>query len=146
MPGDTRNLNLTDKQAAVASQEITAIDRGMPRPWKVALRVVQKENRLIFDMDRPMILGRMDPEQDVYPDIDLGPYNADEMGVSREHMVLKLDGDRIMAHDNGSSNGSLLNNERMEAQVDYPIRDGDEIQLGLMKLKIELLMNPYTAF
>ncbi len=146
MPGDTRNLNLSDKQESVASQEMKAIDRGMPRPWKVALRVLQKENRLIFDMDRPMVIGRMDPEQDVFPDIDLGPYNADEMGVSREHMLLKLDGDRIMAQDNGSSNGTLLNHERMKPKTDYPIRDGDEIQLGLMKLKIELLMNPYTAF
>jgi hypothetical protein len=143
VPGDTRNLNLDDHESPLASQEIKAIDRGMPRPWKVALRIVQKENRLIFDMDRPMIVGRMDAEHDVYPDIDLGPYNADDLGVSREHMILKLDGDRIVAVDNGSSNGTFLNNDRMKAHEDYPIRDGDEIQLGLMKLKIELLMNPY---
>jgi pSer/pThr/pTyr-binding forkhead associated (FHA) protein len=88
----------------------------------------------------------MDPEQDVYPDIDLGPYTADEMGVSREHMILKLEGDRIVAMDNGSSNGTLINNERMKPKIDYPIRDGDEIQLGLMKLKIELLINPYNSY
>ena len=146
MPGNTRNLNLDKQERKIASQEIKAIDRGMPRPWKVALRIMQKENRLIFDMDRPMIIGRMDPEQDVYPDIDLGPYNADELGVSREHMVLKLDEERIVAVDNGSSNGTFLNNNRMKPNEDYPIRDGDEIQLGLMKVKIELLMNPYNAF
>jgi len=146
VPGDTRNLNLGGDDSAVASQEIKAIDRGMPRPWKVGLRIVEKENRLIFDMDRPMVIGRMDPEHDVYPDIDLGPYNAEELGVSREHMMLKLDGDRIVAIDNGSSNGSLLNRERMKPREDYPVRDGDEIQLGLMKVKVELLMNPFSNF
>lgn len=146
MPGNTRNLNLDSDDSAVASQEIKAIDRGMPRPWKVGLRIVEKENRLIFDMDRPMVIGRMDPDHDVYPDVDLGPYNADELGVSREHLVLKLDGDRIVASDNGSSNGTLLNRDRMKPREDYPIRDGDELQLGLMQVKIELLMNPFTSF
>jgi pSer/pThr/pTyr-binding forkhead associated (FHA) protein len=142
---NTRNLNLGD-DSAVASQEIKAIDRGMPRPWRVGLRIVDKENRLIFDMDREMVVGRMDPEHEVYPDVDLGPYNADELGVSREHLQLKLDGDRIVASDNGSSNGTLLNRERMKPHEDYPIRDGDELQLGLMKVKIELLMNPFNSF
>lgn len=145
MPGDTRNLNLGGENA-LASQEIKAIDRGMPRPWKVGLRIIDKENRLIFDMDRPMIIGRMDPEHDVYPDIDLGPYNAEEMGVSREHLQLKLDGDRIVATDQDSVNGTLLNRERMQKFKAYPIRDGDELQLGLMKVRIELLMNPFNNF
>lgn len=145
MARNTRNLNLGD-DSAVASQEIKAIDRGMPRPWRVGLRIVDKENRLIFDMDREMVVGRMDPEHEVYPDVDLGPYNADELGVSREHLQLKLDGDRIVASDNGSSNGTLLNRERMKPHEDYPIRDGDELQLGLMKVKIELLMNPFNSF
>ena len=146
MPGDTRNLNLDDKESTLASQEIKAIDRGMPRPWKVALRILQKENRVIFEMDRPMTVGRMDPDKDVYPEVDLGPYNADELGVSREHLLLKLVEDRIVATDNGSSNGTLLNKERLKPHEDYPIRDGDEIQLGLMKLRIELLMNPFSGF
>jgi pSer/pThr/pTyr-binding forkhead associated (FHA) protein len=146
VPGETRNLNLDGQNEALASQEIKAIDRGMPRPWRVALRILQKENRVIFDMDRPMVLGRMDPDVDVFPDIDLGPYEADELGVSREHLVLKLDGDRIVVSDNGSSNGTLINQERMKPREDYPVRDGDEIQLGLMKVKIELLMNPFTSF
>ncbi len=146
MPGDTRNLNLDSHKSRIASQEIKAIDRGMPRPWKVALRIMQKENRLIFDMDRPMVIGRMDTEQDVFPDIDLGPYDADELGVSREHMMLKLDKERIVAVDQGSSNGTFLNNSRMRPNEEYPLRDGDEIQLGMMKVKVELLMNPYNAF
>ncbi len=146
MAGDTRNLNLGEDDNALASQEIKAIDHGMPRPWKVGLRIIDKENRLIFDMDREMVIGRMDPEHEVYPDVDLGPYNAEELGVSREHLYLKLDGDRIVAADNNSSNGTLLNRERMKPRENYPIRDGDELQFGLMKVKIELLMNPFNSF
>lgn len=143
MPADTRNLN-NRQTDTLASQEITSLDMGMPRPWRIALRIVQKENRLIFDMSNPMVVGRMVPEMGFYPDIDLGPYNAEELGVSRQHLTLKLDGERILATDNGSANGTLLNGERMMPREDYPIRDGDEISLGLMKVQVELMMNPFN--
>lgn len=142
MSGDTRKLN-QDNAGELASQEITAIDMGMPRPWRIALRILQKENRLIFDMSGPMVIGRRVPEGNVFPDIDLGPYNAEEMGVSRQHLTLMLDGNRIVAVDNGSANGTLLNQDRMVPHESYPIRDGDEITLGLMTVKVELLMNPF---
>lgn len=144
MPGDTRKLDQNPDENAVASQEIKAIDMGMPRPWRIALRLLQKDQRLIFDMDGPMVIGRMEERDNIFPDIDLGPYNADELGVSRQHLTLKLDGDRIVASDHGSRNGTLLNDERLQPHTDYPIRDGDEITLGLMRLKVELLVNPFN--
>ncbi|MBZ0297528.1 MAG: FHA domain-containing protein [Anaerolineae bacterium] len=144
MPGDTRKLDQNPDENAFASQEIKAIDMGMPRPWRIGLRLLQKEQRLIFDMDGPMVVGRMEEHDNIFPDIDLGPYNADELGVSRQHLTLKLDGDRIVASDSGSRNGTLLNGERLEPNTDYLIRDGDEITLGLMRLKIELLVNPFN--
>ncbi|MGQ9887556.1 MAG: FHA domain-containing protein [Aggregatilineales bacterium] len=142
MFGDTRKLN-QDNAGELASQEITAIDMGMPRPWRIALRVLEKQSHLIFDMSGPMVVGRRVPEGNVFPDIDLGPYNAAEKGVSRQHLTLKLDGDRIVAVDNGSANGTLLNRNRMVPGESYPIRDGDEITLGLLTLKVELLTNPF---
>lgn len=143
MPGDTRKLNNNPDSNSVASQEIKAIDMGMSRPWRIGLRILQKEQRIIFDMGGPLVIGRMEEHGNAFPDIDLGPYSADDMGVSRQHLTLKMDGDRIVAMDNGSRNGTLLNNERMQARVDYPIRDGDEITLGLMRMKIEFLVNPF---
>ena len=143
MPGETRKLNRDDEDTTVASQEITAIDMGMPRPWRIALHIIQSDNRVIFDMSGPRVIGRMVAESRVFPDIDLGPYNAEELGVSRQHLTLQLDGDRIVALDNESANGTRINGERLKPGEHYPIRDGDEIALGLMSLKIELLMNPF---
>lgn len=143
MAADTRKLTKHETDT-LASQEITVIDMGMPRPWRIALRIVQRENRVIFDLANAMVIGRQVPEMGFYPDIDLGPYNAEEMGVSRQHLTLKLDGERIVAQDNGSANGTLLNGERMKPRESYPIRDDDELTLGLMKVKVELLMNPFN--
>lgn len=142
MSRDTRKLN-QDNAGEPASREITAIDMGLPRPWRIALRILQCENRVIFDMSGPMVIGRRTPDGTATPDIDLGPYEAEKMGVSRQHLTLKLDGNRIIAVDNDSANGTLLNRDRMEPNESYPIRDGDEITLGLMALKVELLMDPF---
>lgn len=144
MSGDTRRLN-QDNASELASPEIKAIDIGMPRPWRIALRVLQKGSCLIFDMSGPMVIGRRATKDSPLPtvDIDLGPYDAEALGVSRQHLKLMLDGNRIVAMDNGSANGTLLNHNRMEPYESYPIRDGDEITLGLLTLKVELLTNPF---
>jgi pSer/pThr/pTyr-binding forkhead associated (FHA) protein len=140
--GKTRRLKDFQETETHASQKMSAIDMGMPRPWKIALWVLQKNNRIIFDISRPMTLGRMDPDDGVFPEIDLGPYNAKDLGVSREHLVLSLNGDRIVAMDKDSANGTLLNGEKLKPHEDYLIRDGDELTLGLLRLKVELLVNP----
>jgi pSer/pThr/pTyr-binding forkhead associated (FHA) protein len=145
VPGETRKFNNDeDDELTHASPEITAIDKGMPRPWRIALHIIQSDNRVIFDMTGPMVVGRMVPESNVFPDIDLGPYNAEDLGVSRQHLTLSLHEDRIVLIDNDSANGTRINGERVKPQESYPIRDGDEIMMGLMALKIELLMNPFT--
>jgi len=141
--GDTRKLKRDDDERT-ASQEITTIDRGMPRPWRIALRIMHQDNRMILDLNGPMMIGRMVPESNIFPDIDLGPYNAEELGVSRQHLILQLDGERIVAVDNDSANGTLINDSRMVPNEPYPIRDGDVLKLGLMAIKIELLMNPFV--
>jgi pSer/pThr/pTyr-binding forkhead associated (FHA) protein len=89
------------------------------------------------------VIGRAHPETSYYPDIDLGAYGGSEQGVSREHLSIKLDGDQVVIVDNHSANGTQLNGELLKPDEAYPVRHGDELILGLMKLQIELLTNGY---
>lgn len=144
MAGETRKLGNDNKPTDTAIPEIKAIDLGMPRPWRIALRLVQLQMQVIFDLEGTIIVGRAFPEKGFYPDIDLGAFNGGELGVSREHLLITLDGDRVVIVDNHSANGTRLNGEWLKPAEKYPIRNGDEITLGLMKLQIELLTNPYN--
>ncbi len=144
MPGETRKLGPDLKPTDTAIPEIKAIDLGMPRPWRIALRLVQLQMQMIFDLEGTMIVGRAYPEKGFYPDIDLGAFNAGEQGVSREHLLISLDGDRVVIADNHSANGTRLNGEWLKPSERYPVRNGDEITLGLMKLQIEFLTNPFN--
>lgn len=144
MAGETRKFDAKPNASATAVPELRAIDLGMPRPWRISLRLVQLQMELIFDLSGTMLVGRANPETSFYPDIDLGAFGGGEQGVSREHLFFKLDGDRVVIVDNNSANGTKLNGEWLKANEPYPVRHGDELILGLMKLQVELLTNPYN--
>lgn len=83
-----------------------------------------------------MILGRRDPTTGATPDVDLTPYAGYRMGVSRKHASLKLADNQLNLWDLGSSNGTFLNGTRLNPHRPYPVRDGDEIRLGQMILRL----------
>lgn len=87
-------------------------------------------------LTRPIRLGRIDPKQGVYPDVDLTNDLAMEYGVSREHACIFRRGNTIELEDLGSTNGTMLNGARLAPYLPVPLRDGDQLQLG--KLLIEV--------
>jgi len=54
----------------------------------------------------------------------------DSTQVSRRHVTVKLEGVAWAIKDLGSSNGTFLNGERLEPNVNYRLSPGDELLLG----------------
>ena len=48
-------------------------------------------------------------------------------GISRKHAALRLEGDRVVIRDLGSTNGTFVNGEKIDS---HALRDGDKIQVG----------------
>jgi hypothetical protein len=91
---------------------------------------------------KDMILGRRDPTTGATPEVDLTPYAGYRMGVSRNHASLKLTDNQLNLWDLGSSNGTFLNGSRLSPHRPYPVRDGDEIRLGQMILRLFFQSSP----
>jgi two-component system cell cycle response regulator len=70
-----------------------------------------------------MTLGRS-PECDVC---------LENLGISRRHAELREVGDTVTLYDLGSSNGTHLNEQRIQAPVE--LKDGDVVRLGSAVLK-----------
>jgi ribosomal protein L32 len=83
-----------------------------------------------------IILGRRDPNTGGMPDVDLTAYAGYRMGVSRRHAAIRLQEKHLHVSDLGSSNGTFLNGTRLNAHRPYQLRDGDEVRLGQMVLKL----------
>jgi hypothetical protein len=82
-------------------------------------------------------IGRVNDDLPVVPDIDLSEFQAYERGVSRLHATINLS-DQPTIMDLGSSNGTWLNGERIEAHKPLPIKQGDILTLGKMNIQIFL--------
>jgi len=83
-----------------------------------------------------IIMGRRDPNTGGMPDVDLTAYAGYRMGVSRRHAAIRLQDKQLNVSDLGSSNGTFLNGTRLNAHRPYPLRDGDEVRLGQMVLRL----------
>lgn len=81
-------------------------------------------------------LGRAGKSQAVIPDADLSSYDAYDLGVSRLHAEIRLTSTSISITDLESANGTLVNGKRINPQEPTPIRHGDMIQLGRMRLQL----------
>jgi pSer/pThr/pTyr-binding forkhead associated (FHA) protein len=74
---------------------------------------------------------------DVHPDVDLSGYGGGDLGVSRKHIKIKRKNILVYVTDLGSTNGTLLNGRKLIPNADRLLRNGDELQLGRLKLKVK---------
>ena len=140
MDPNTRSIRVVRTNNIYAIPE--AASAGRIRPWRIALVLKRLQLKFIIDLIAPCAIGRFDVESKVYPEIDLGPFLAEEYGVSRRHLIIQLENDSVVVIDNDSSNGTTLNGELLQAGRAYPVRHADELVLGAMELQVELLTNP----
>lgn len=86
-----------------------------------------------------VVIGRRDPTLTAIPDLDLTPYGAYQMGISRRHAILRVHNQRLELTDLGSRNGSFINGRRLVAHQPVQVANGDELRLGkiIMRLFIQ---------
>ncbi|HAY84451.1 MAG TPA: hypothetical protein DCY42_05870 [Chloroflexi bacterium] len=80
-------------------------------------------------------LGRISQGQSILPDIDLAPYDAYSQGVSRLHATLKFKNDNLYVEDLGSSNGTRINENKIDPHTDQLVHHGDVLSLGRFKIQ-----------
>ncbi len=129
---DTRSL----KPIADDLQEVGQTHFGAT--WTLLLQVRGAGNAIAlrFTEKQEWLLGRSTPDGHK-PDVDLTPYGAAEGGVSRSHAQLRYQGNTITLTDLGSVNHTYINGQRLHAHEVRVLRDGDEIRLGLLPIKVK---------
>jgi hypothetical protein len=98
----------------------------------------KRQRELEVSLIRPVRLGRSDPTQNIFPEVDLTPDLALEQAVSREHVSVFGRGEDVMVEDLGSTNGTLLNGIRLDPYMPETLKDGDQLQLGKLLIEVKL--------
>ena len=100
--------------------------------------VLETKERFIFDYDHitQIIIGRKDHVESTFPLVDLSDAGGQQKGVSRRHAKIIRQDESLHIVDNGSSNGTYLNGHKLVAEQPRIIRDGDDIRLGHLIIRI----------
>jgi len=128
----TRNLEPADSELVQVGQThftptttLLLFVRGAQRP--MAIQIAGKPE---------MVLGRRAPDSSANPDIDLGPYQAGDYGVSRLHAKLRFQDNTLTITDLDSVNHTYINGQRLHAHEVRVLRDGDEIRLARLSMQV----------
>lgn len=94
----------------------------------------ERRQRLRLPTQPELVFGRSDTRSGVLPDVDLASLGGREGGVSRLHARLTRDGKSLFLEDMGSMNGTFINERPLPPHQRVPLRLGDRVRLGLLRL------------
>lgn len=117
-------------------RHLPPLPQAAPRATLAPARLVVSSGAAIaLPSSAQVLIGRADPVSKFYPDVDMTPYGALEHGVGRRHVRLFVQGAQIMIEDQDSTNGTLINGQKIAPRQPQPLREGDMVQLGKLVLR-----------
>lgn len=131
---------LTDELPYRAVPFAAADEQKMP-VWRVRFALAaDKRQRFGLEINDEVHLGRGKNESNV---IDLTPYGAEQLGVSRRHVTLRPTASNLFVVDLGSTNGTKRNGRSIGLNTPYSLADGDTLSLGNLELVVQIVKRPY---
>ncbi|MDX1520667.1 MAG: FHA domain-containing protein, partial [Anaerolineae bacterium] len=135
-PSASKPLPMTGQLSKITTQkEIPAVEKDVHSPVSGAKLYLQDYD-VSFDLsdrgeETAYVIGRSSPKNPV--DIDLNPFEAGKVGISRRHArIYQQDGDWFI-EDLNSTNGTRLNRNKLTPQTSTTLRHEDVIRFGLLK-------------
>lgn len=121
------NLNNAFCQSCGTPQKVNIT----PLTPATLIHITQDNQQFPFPVGKETLLvGRLDNNRGIYPDIDLSPFDKDGK-VSRRHAIIHRTGDKISVEDLSSTNGTYINRgDRLQPKKTYQLNSGDELCLG----------------
>lgn len=107
-------------------------------PLAISLEIGEVKRALQIPLSKPIHMGRIDPNGNIFPEVDLTYDGGAEKGVSRRHARILKKNQSIYIEDLGSSNGTFVNGEKLMPYFPEQISDGDAIRLGRLQIKVLL--------
>jgi len=109
------------------------------RALKRGPRLVNETGDVVFSLgERESLIGRYDPVTETQPEVDLTPVDI-KRSVSRRHARITVaNGNFFLVEEVGALNGTFINGTRLVSGRPTPLKDGDSLGLGTVKLIFRL--------
>jgi signal transduction histidine kinase len=113
--------------------------------WRVRFDLTYDPSRCFgLDINGEIVLGRDDDTPGI---VSLSHFDADELGVSRQHAKLRPTDAKLYVIDLESTNGTRINGRSIGVNTPYSLSNGDILALGQLELVVRIIKRPtgYTA-
>ena len=108
--------------------------------WRIRLDLTHHpDKRLGLDLNGEVALGRGEEEPGF---LSLDPFDAEELGVSRHHVVLRPTESKLYIVDLGSTNGTRCNGRSIGVNTPYSLANGALLTLGKMDIVVRIYKRP----
>jgi hypothetical protein len=133
-----------DVQETEPSPPPAEVTAGRAGPaWRVLFHVTAVQSSTVgLDVWRVTVLGRADALSAFHPDLDFAPFGAVRYGVSRRHALIRPGDQMLYLIDQNSTNGTWVNGQRLLPGRDFPLTDGDVIELGALRMTLRIVQYP----
>jgi len=131
---DTRVLEDPVDAADAKERDAQPSDSRVPKNLRFVLPDIKAKFKV--PVIKYMVMGRRGTSHDNEVNIDFAPYGAQDNGVSRLHAVIMVTEEGLKIRDVNSTNGTRLNGEKMIPLTGYILRDGDELELGKLRVQV----------
>jgi len=129
-------ISVATSQLGESGEDYAAGSAALSDEHVIFLHIGGFEEPMMLKVETELVLGRAGVHEAGNAGVNLEPYGASEHGVSRRHALLSREGSQLFLRDLDSTNHSFLNGEKLAAERDYALRDGDTISLGRLHLRV----------
>jgi signal transduction histidine kinase len=115
---------------------------GGSRPvWRMRFDLAFDPSKCFgLDVNGEVVLGR---GEDAPGFISLSPFDAQKLGVSRRHVMLRPADANLYILDLGSTNGTWKNGRSIGVNTPYNLSNGDLLTLGELELIVRIIRRPF---
>jgi predicted component of type VI protein secretion system len=129
------------QQRASMASSATDDNQVNSMPVVIQLTINEQDMPLKLTVKSEMIVGRGDVRTGYRPDVDLTPYGAYRLGISRRHARLTWQNSQLCLVDSGSRNGTAINGHVLPPDEAHPLHDGDVLRFGNLSMTLHFPVN-----
>ncbi len=132
----------TSETTTVKVSDLPKRSEGAPLPRLkpvgegLSLFVAGEVRPLIVSVQEQVILGRHTKTERSPSVVDLTPYNAGLLGVSRKHAAISMSEGHYTLRDLNSTNGTWLNEKQVPSDTPFILRNGDQVRLAQLIISV----------
>lgn len=130
VPPPVFNIPASQETAPVSPSMVPAAEDLSTKPLAAASLLFKDSGMELTIPYKPVVyIGREDRKTGHIPDVDLSEIDKGKV-TSRKHAYISYSDGKYKIADQGSLNGTFINSTKLEKNIEYDLKNGDEIILG----------------